>query len=280
MSIGYESMISPLQTLMLYNAIANGGKMMKPYMVKEIRHEGKLIKKIEPSVVNEKICSDQTLATIKSMMEGVITRGTATNLKSANYTIAGKTGTAQVVKGKKYEKGSYKASFAGFFPANNPKYTIVVVINEPRKGEFYGGRVAGPVFKDIADKVYSSSIKLQPTQAGSSGPQVPDNFKGEISAVKTVLNKLNISSVNDSGSLGKWVAGSKRTHSVSLQSLKVTDGVVPDLRGMGLRDALQLLQNQGMIVTSEGYGRIVMQSIEPGTKILNGLKIHLQLKPF
>ena len=280
MSIGYESMISPLQTLMLYNAIANGGKMMKPYMVKEIRHEGKLIKKIEPSVVNEKICSDQTLATIKSMMEGVITRGTATNLKSANYTIAGKTGTAQVVKGKKYEKGSYKASFAGFFPANNPKYTIVVVINEPRKGEFYGGRVAGPVFKDIADKVYSSSIKLQPTQAGSSGPQVPDNFKGEISAVKTVLNKLNISSVNDSGNLGKWVAGSKRTHSVSLQPLKVTDGVVPDLRGMGLRDALQLLQNQGVIVTSEGYGRIVMQSIEPGTKILNGLKIHLQLKPF
>jgi cell division protein FtsI (penicillin-binding protein 3) len=154
------------------------------------------------------------------------------------------------------------------------------VINEPRKGEFYGGRVAGPVFKDIADKVYSSSIKLQPTQAGSSGPQVPDNFKGEISAVKTVLNKLNISSVQDSGSLGKWVAGSKRTHSVSLQPLKVTDGVVPDLRGMGLRDALQLLQNQGVIVTSEGYGRIVMQSIEPGTKILNGLKIHLQLKPF
>jgi cell division protein FtsI (penicillin-binding protein 3) len=280
MSIGYETMISPLQTLMIYNAIANGGKMMKPYMVKEIRHEGKLIKKIEPNVVNEKICSEQTIATLKSMLEGVVTRGTATNLKSANYSIAGKTGTALIAKGKKYEKGSYKASFAGYFPANNPKYTIVVVINEPRKGEIYGGRVAGPVFKDIADKVYSSSIKLQPTQAGTSGPQVPDYFKGEVTAVRLVLNKLNISSTADSGKLGEWVVGSKRTHSVSLQPMKVTPGTVPDLKGMGLRDAMRLLENQGIEVTSDGYGRIVGQNLPPGTKILNGMKIHLQLQPY
>lgn len=280
MSIGYETKISPLQMLMLYNAVANGGRMMKPFMVKEIRHEGRLVQKIDPLVLNEKICSDETLATLKKMMEGVVDHGTATNLKNPNYTVAGKTGTAKIAKGRKYEEGSYKASFAGYFPAENPQYTIIVVINEPRKGIYYGALVAGPVFKDIADKIYSTSLRLQPTLAKSSEPQIPLTLKGDLSKTKTVLNALSISSVTDSTNKGNWITAEKKGFSLQLNPAPVPGGTIPDLRGMGIRDALHLLENQGVIVTYEGLGRIVSQSIPAGTKISEGLKLHLILEPF
>lgn len=280
MSIGYETKISPLQMLMLYNAVANGGRMMKPFMVKEIRHEGRLVQKIDPLVLNEKICSDETLVTLKQMLEGVVDHGTATNLKNPNYTVAGKTGTAKIAKGRKYEEGSYKASFAGYFPAENPQYTIIVVINEPRKGIYYGALVAGPVFKDIADKIYSTSLRLQPILAKSSEPQIPLTLKGNLSKTKTVLNALSISSVADSTNKGNWITAEKKGFSLQLKPAPVPGGVIPDLRGMGIRDVLHLLENQGVIVTYEGLGRIVSQSIPAGTNISEGLKLHLILEPF
>ncbi|MFN4914769.1 MAG: penicillin-binding protein [Sphingomonadales bacterium] len=280
MSIGYETKISPLQMLMLYNAVANNGKMMRPYMVSEIRHEGKLIKNISPEVVNEKICSDKTLSALKSMMEGVVDHGTATNLRNENYQVAGKTGTAKIAKGKAYAEGSYKASFAGYFPAQNPQYSIIVVINEPKKGTIYGALVAGPVFKDIADKIYSSSLKIQPVAGKTGDPQIPEILKGSTAKTKQVLNLLNISSMLDSGTQSEWVSGSKKGFAVLLKPAQVKQGLLPEFKGMGLRDAIVWLEQHKISVSSEGYGRIVSQSIPAGTALSKVTQIHLTLQPF
>lgn len=279
MSIGYETKISPLQMLMLYNAVANNGKMMRPYMVSEVRHEGKLLKNIGPEVVNEKICSDKTLATLKSMMEGVVDHGTATNLKNDNYKVAGKTGTAKIAKGKAYEEGSYKSSFAGYFPAQNPQYSIIVVINEP-KVNYYGAKVAGPVFKEIADKIYSSSLKIQPVAATGGDPQMPSILKGNSVKIRQVLNTLNISSSLDSGKQSEWVTGEKKGFSVLLKSSSVREGQLPEFKGVGLRDAIVWLEQHKISVSSEGYGRIVSQNVPPGTALSKVTQIHLKLEPF
>ena len=280
MSIGYETKISPLQMLMLYNAVANNGKMMRPYMVSEIRHEGKLIRNIAPEILNEKICSEKTLSSLKSMMEGVVDHGTATNLKNENYQVAGKTGTAKIAKGKAYEEGSYKASFAGYFPAQNPQYSIIVVINEPKKGTIYGALVAGPVFKDIADKIYSSSLKIQPVAGKTGDPQIPEILKGNTAKTKQVLNLLNISSMLDSGAQSEWVSGSRKGFAVVLKPAQVKQGLLPEFKGMGLRDAIVWLEQQKITVSSEGYGRIVSQSIPAGTALSKVTQLHLKLEPF
>ncbi|MEY4002529.1 MAG: hypothetical protein RIT07_571 [Bacteroidota bacterium] len=280
MSIGYETQISPLQMLMLYNAVANNGKMMRPYMVSEIRHEGKTMRTITPVVLNEQICSATTLAALKSMMEGVVNHGTATNLKNDNYQVAGKTGTAKIAKGKSYADGSYKASFAGYFPASNPQYSIIVVINEPKKGIIYGSLVAGPVFKDIADKIYSSSLKIQPVAGKTGEPQIPEILKGNTAKTRLVLNALNISSQLDSGKTSDWVTGEKKGFAVLLKPAKTKQGLLPDFKGLGLRDAIVWLEQNKIMVSSEGYGRIISQSIPAGTAIANVTQIHLMLEPF
>jgi cell division protein FtsI (penicillin-binding protein 3) len=280
MSIGYETQISPLQMLMLYNAVANNGKMMRPYMVSEIKHEGKSIRTITPVVLNEQICSATTLAALKSMMEGVVNHGTATNLKNDNYQVAGKTGTAKIAKGKAYADGSYKASFAGYFPASNPQYSIIVVINEPKKGIIYGSLVAGPVFKDIADKIYSSSLKIQPVAGKTGEPQIPEILKGNTAKTRLVLNALNISSQLDSGKNGDWVSGEKKGFAVLLRPAKTKQGLLPDFKGLGLRDAIVWLEQNKIMVSSEGYGRIISQSIPAGTTISKVTQIHLILEPF
>jgi cell division protein FtsI (penicillin-binding protein 3) len=279
MSIGYETQISPLQMLMLYNAVANNGKMMRPYMVSEIRHEGKTMRTITPVVLNEQICSATTLAALKSMMEGVVNHGTATNLKNDNYQVAGKTGTAKIAKGKSYADGSYKASFAGYFPASNPQYSIIVVINEP-KVDYYGSLVAGPVFKDIADKIYSSSLKIQPVAGKTGEPQIPEILKGNTAKTRLVLNALNISSQLDSGKTSDWVTGEKKGFAVLLKPAKTKQGLLPDFKGLGLRDAIVWLEQNKIMVSSEGYGRIISQSIPAGTAIAKVTQIHLMLEPF
>ncbi|MBL7811487.1 MAG: transpeptidase family protein [Bacteroidetes bacterium] len=282
MSIGYETKVSPMQILMMYNAVANNGRMMKPYMVKEIRKEGLTISKIEPRVLDEKIAGEETIAALRKMMEGVVDHGTAKNLKSEDFLIAGKTGTAKISKGKKYEEGSYKASFVGYFPADKPQYTVIVVINEPRKGAYYGGLVAGPVFRDIAEKLYATSTAILPTLGTNPLPNAPYVLKGNLGMTKVVLNSLGISSQADSGQTGVtgWIEARKKEYSVALSPLSVSPKQVPDVRGMGLRDAIQLLENRRVAVTYDGYGRITQQSLPPGTALQDGLKIHLTLEPF
>jgi cell division protein FtsI (penicillin-binding protein 3) len=157
MAFGYEVLVSPMQTLMLYNAIANNGKMMKPYLVNAIQRNGINIKENQPIVLEEQICSEATLKQLKESLEGVVLVGTGKGLQNPYYAIAGKTGTALVANGKHgYADHIYQSSFAGYFPANDPKYSCIVVIkNKPYAKKFYGAAVAGPVFKEISDKLYA-----------------------------------------------------------------------------------------------------------------------------
>lgn len=282
MSIGYNVNFSPMQMLMIYNAVANGGVMMKPYMVKEIKQEGRNIKNIEPIILNKKICSKETADALRKMMEGVVDHGTATNLKNLDFKVAGKTGTAQIAKGKGgYDKENYKSSFCGYFPADNPQYTVMVVINQPKKGNYYGAKVAGPVFKEIADKVYSMKFKFQAALLNNTKKQIPDILKGDGNKTITVLNALNISSRSDtSGNKSQWISPSKKEQSVTLNAIKTEDRKIPDVKGMGIRDAILLLERRGVKVKFKGYGRVVSQSLNPGVTIGSGMDIILILEPF
>ena len=160
MSHGYEVLLTPLQILTFYNAVANDGRMMRPIFVSAVKRNGRVIKSYEPEIIINSIASRSTIRKAKNMMEGVVERGTATNLKNPNYRIAGKTGTAQIARNKYgYRTGSsmsYSASFVGYFPAENPLYSCIVVVNSPSNGVYFGNVVAGTVFKEIADKVYAT----------------------------------------------------------------------------------------------------------------------------
>ena len=289
LSIGYSSNLSPLQVLMLYNTIANKGKMMQPYMVKEIRLEGQSLSKIEPIVLKEKAFSAATAAAVTTMLVQVVDHGTAKEIKSENYKIAGKTGTSWLNKGiggyNEENNKQFQASFAGFFPANNPEYTIVVVVNNPKSGKYSGAQIAAPIFKNISDRIYSIHIKVQPALHVASLPQVPGILKGDLQKTKLVLHELGISSKllpSDSGVITKvgYIESTKEAHSLNLKPVMVTPGFVPDLRGMGLRDALKILSELGLKVNYVGYGRITEQSPSPNTKIgENTNLVSLTLKP-
>ncbi len=287
MSIGYELTITPLQTLTFYSAVANNGKMMRPMFVKEIRKRGKTIKTFEPEIINSSICSQPTIDKAKRMMEGVVTNGTARSLKMADYKVAGKTGTAQIAKGGGYKTGgvSYLASFVGYFPADNPKYSCIVVVSAPSGDSYYGGAVAGPVFKDVADKVYSTSLEIhkeinavQPEYA-LKAPTVKNGSQEEI---QNVLNTLKIKN-SSNNSKAEWVSSSMTDSStIKMVTNKVEEelkkGIVPDLEGMTARDVLFLLENNNyMRVKLNGSGAVAKQSLDAGTVFTKGAQIELTL---
>lgn len=281
-SYGYESRITPLQILTFYSAVANDGKMMRPMFVKEVRKRGKTVKTFDPEVINESICSKATVKKAKEMMEGVVLNGTAKSLKASNYQIAGKTGTAQMglVKGKM----TYQASFVGYFPADNPKYSCIVVISAPSGDAYYGGAVAGPVFKDVADKVYSTSLEIhkeinavEPVFA-LKAPNVKQGSQDEISIVLKTL-KVKMNSTNEKT---EWVSPSfNDSTSIVLQGKNTEEvlkkGIVPNLLGMTAQDALYLLENNGLRVKIIGSGAVATQSIEAGKSFTKGTQIVLQL---
>ncbi len=281
-SYGYESRITPLQILNFYSAIANDGKMMRPMFIKEIRKRGKIVKTFEPEIINPSICSKATVAKAKEMMEGVVTEGTATNLRASDYKIAGKTGTAQIgmVKGKM----TYQASFVGYFPADNPKYSCIVVISAPSGDAYYGGAVAGPVFKDVADKVYSTSLEIH-KEINPIQPQiafkVPETKQGSQEELSTVLAGLKIP-VKTANSRSEWVSSvTSDSLSVSLiasnTETTLKKWIVPNLMGMTARDVLYLLERNGMRVKLIGSGAVAKQSLPAGTAYKRGTEITLQL---
>lgn len=280
-SYGYETRITPLQILNFYAAVANDGKMMRPMFVKEIRKRGKAIKVFEPEVINPAICSKETVAKARTMMEGVVLNGTAKSLAAADYQIAGKTGTAQM--GMVNGKMTYQASFVGYFPADNPKYACIVVVSAPSGDSYYGGAVAGPVFKDVADKVYSTSLEIhkeinhvQP-QFALAAPKVKCGYQPDIENVLTTLKVKN----NSSDETADWVSSSNDSLSVSLSTRDheeiLKKGIVPNLIGMTARDVMYLLENNGMRVKLIGSGAVASQSLTAGTPFIKGSQIVLQL---
>jgi cell division protein FtsI (penicillin-binding protein 3) len=279
-SIGYEVRSTPLQTLTLYNAVANNGKMVKPQFVKEIKNGLITVKKFEPIVLNEKICSDKTLAQVRHMMELVVEKGTGKELKSASFKIAGKTGTAQILEPNgHYSKEKYLASFAGYFPANQPKYSCIVVIRETKSGQIYGAEISAPVFKEIADKIYSRKLELHhylnsPFQHMATAPEMKNT---RYTDAQMLLKEMKLKSINEDNG-AEWVRTGKDKRKITMKPLVTHADVVPDVIGMGLKDAMSLLEEKGLRVIVHGAGTVTRQSLPAGNRAYKGQKIIIELR--
>lgn len=274
MAIGYEIEITPMQTLALYNAVANGGRLMKPQFVKEVRRGGKLIESFEPVVLKKQIASEQNIALVKQALEGVVERGTAKNIRARGFKIAGKTGTAKKIDENGRYGNKYQASFCGYFPAENPKYSCVVVIQGPTKN-IYGAVVSGTVFKEIADKVYASGLDNLNSVADES-TKMPYSKNGLRGDLQMVMERLGVQ-VNDKSGDYEWVKTITGDESVDFYSKKNSNNTMPDLKGMGLGDALYLLESKGLSVEVKGSGVVKTQSIDVGKEIINGQLVTLEL---
>ncbi len=285
MAHGYEELVTPLHMLMLYNAVANNGKMMKPYLVNSIKEYGIDFKTIEPQVLVEKICSDETLAQVKECLGAVVDSLHGTGHKvlfDSAYAIAGKTGTAvTALDNKGYNKGNkiYQASFIGFFPANQPKYTMAVVIQNSNESKLiYGADVSGRVFKEISDKIYGRFLSNKKYEATRTTDTLQYNYYGIKNELNSIFGTLQIP-FNDVAMGGYWRTMSLQNNAASLQSPEGFSGNMetPNLAGMGLKDAVYLAENKGMKVIATGRGRVINQSLQPGTIFKKGQTITLFL---
>jgi cell division protein FtsI (penicillin-binding protein 3) len=279
-SFGYAIQITPLHTLMLYNAIANNGRMMKPYLVSSIRSNGVVIKDVEPTVLDERLVKPEVIAAARASMEAVTTEGTAKKVfADTPFPVAGKTGTAHVAGGNiKYSHGIYQASFAGYFPANNPEYSCIVLIRtRPHAAMHYGGQLAAPVFKEVATKVYAMFVQ------GKKNMEIPVTadslsyrFAGYTSDIRIVYGQMNIKTV-DSSKANSWSVVHNLNHRAVMKGLPEAKRSVPDVRHMTLKDALYELENLNIRVLVKGRGRVVAQDILPGTIVKNNQTINLLL---
>ncbi len=275
---GYESKLTPLQMLTFYNSVANNGKMIAPIFVSEIRELGNTVERFQARVINPKVCSDETLAKVRGMLEGVVQEGTGKLvIKNNLYSVAGKTGTAQIANGKLGygAKTSHQASFCGYFPADKPKYSMIVVIQNPTIGSHLAAWVAGPVFRAIADRVYSSDLEMNQSVplrfVGNT--QLPKAKTGNRKAVQAVYNKLNIKPLYASNNTGV-----DTSNGLAFEENKISKNAVPEVTGMGLSDALYVLGNAGYRVAVRGAGTVVKQSVTGGSIIPKGSKIIIELQ--
>ncbi len=277
MSIGYEVALTPIQILAFYNAIANDGVLVKPRFVKEVRKAGLPVESFETQVIKKRIASKEAIAMAKTMLEAVVDHGTGTALKNPIYKVAGKTGTAQVAqKSGGYNKSNYKGSFVGYFPADNPKYSIIVVINNPRQKGYYGGAIAAPVFREIADRIYATD------------PDVGMNWTDTTHSVRS--NPLKAGYAQDIRQLSQWLGYAMPMPDASEWLNQVSDSTglyyaaistdmetIPNVLGMGARDAVFLLEKLGVRVQLSGVGPVKQQSLPPGSRIIPGTPVLLSL---
>lgn len=289
MAIGYATLLTPLHTLTFYNAIANDGKMMKPYFIENYQENGEIIKNFGPQEMSGSICSKETAREARRALRHVVEVGTGKFMNNSKYKIAGKTGTSRIAFGGKigYEKNGfrrYQASFAGFYPADNPKYSAIVVLySGETRGNFYGGSWAGPVFKQIADHIYSTSSDWQPVLKGErkTGDK-PDIATGRLDAQGKVLAELGIEfskgDITERNSSG-WAKFTEDTlGNLTAMNYSTDNDSLANVVNMGLKDAVYLLENNGYKVAFEGYGKVVGQKPEAGTKLPAGATVTLILK--
>ena len=277
-SHGYEIQVSPMQMLSYYNAVANNGKLMKPMFVEAIRSNGELVKKFKPEVLKSSICSKETLGKVQALLEGVVENGTARNLRSKQYKFAGKTGTAKALDIKSgYSHNKYRASFAGYFPVDHPKYSCIVVISEP-KGSFYGGSVAGPVFREIADCVFTSDFTLNLTenQNNQDNHQVPNMFNGLVNETMLVCDELDIK-YKAADKSADWFYTYIDNETINMKPRMLVENQMPNVLGMGAADAIFLIEKAGLKVKLKGVGKVRKQSPEPGSLCRNGQLIYIDL---
>ncbi len=245
MAFGYNVAITPLQTLTLYNAVANNGEMVKPQFVSEIKEWNKTIKKYDKQIINPKICSDATIKKLKALLLNVVKRGTGEKLYSKDFSMAGKTGTAQANYGiNSGNDKHYISSFVGFFPAEHPKYSCIVVVHKPNTtmNNYYGADVAGPVFKRIAQKIFTDAP-----------------------------------STNEIRNLDKKIAKQETKYQEYFKKAQNVKNTIPNLKGMPGMDAVALLENLGIKVKLKGIGKVKNQSIQAGQPIIKNTIITLEL---
>jgi cell division protein FtsI (penicillin-binding protein 3) len=271
MSIGYETSMTPLQILTFYNSIANGGKRMKPYLVSEIKHQGEVKIKYPPTVEKRKIASTATIQQAQQLLELVMVKGTGTSLKIKNIKTAGKTGTTVLNYGKgELERKKYQSSFVGYFPAESPKYSVIVVVNNPTQNGYYGASVAGEVFKEIVEKMMLIKEELHPIFAKGNREEsgeslLPVRLAGYSKDFQRIAKSLHISMDKEAHNLDWAKVEIQEGRKALFAGKNIQHGLVPDVRGMGLRDAIYLLENNGLSVSHTGVGRVVNQSLPPGT---------------
>ncbi len=286
MSIGYETQIPPISTLTFYNAIANNGRMMRPRFVTKVVKNGETLMEFPPEVVKESICKPKTLKEMQTILEHVVSQGLGRKAGSPSFKVAGKTGTAQVSKGARgYKSGvtNYLLSFAGYFPADNPLYSCIVCIQKSGLPAS-GGGMSGAVFHHIAEGVMARHLKLDVADArDETSILVPDVKNGNILAADFVLGKLGIKTDAPwSGSYATgnpiWGKAAKEHSEVDLQRTQLYSNIMPDLTGMGARDAVYLLESRGVKAVLHGRGRVVSQSYAAGNVIVAGRRCDLTLK--
>ncbi len=287
MSIGYVTKMPPIYTLTYYNGIANNGQVVKPYLVKALTRNGEIVKEFAPTVINPKMCSDETLAKIHNMLDSVVrsVRGTGKPVNSKFVPVAGKTGTAQISKGSKgYKEGgtSYQVSFCGFFPSDNPKYSCIVVIRQPGVGIASGGQMAGKVFREIAESVCSRENRLNPAAITDSTviekQKIPLFKSGNAKFTDKLLKEYKIASDFPSIGQSEWIKPAIKDSFISFKQNEVRKKLVPDVIDMGARDAVYLLEEVGLKVLLTGRGKVVSQSLKPGTIYNKGQSVTLILE--
>jgi cell division protein FtsI (penicillin-binding protein 3) len=289
MAIGYELKLAPLQTLAFYNAVANGGVKVAPMIVREIKQADQVVEHFDTQVLNPKICSDATLRKLHGMLEGVVLEGTARKIQPKDYTIAGKTGTAWKFKNGRYTK-TYSTSFCGFFPADKPKYSCIVVIDSPSKGGWSGAEVAAPVFREVADKCMArdqASQRPMLARVPARRTPVPLVRAGLQQEIALVCDKIGLPGQTRATGGEEWVRATAavdtafvaRTVSLRPDASVAHPGRMPDVRGLTLRDALFLLENRGLKVQTSGMGRVREQSVAPGDFAKRGAVVGLILTP-
>ena len=279
MSIGYELTITPMQTLTLYNSIANNGVMVKPYFVTDIMEGGISRKHFDPQVINDQVVSNATLLMAQSLLEGVVERGTAKRtFKNSPYKVAGKTGTAQIAVNGKYNKKNYNGTFVGYFPADDPVYSCIVVVNNPSAGKYYGGSVAAPVFKEIADNIYATSISLQLAHGSEKDTSWTAAIKRPIyfSDAASIYSTLHIPYTESQGA-EKWIVALPHNSPTEFEAVRFAENLVPNVRGMKAKDAVFLLENMGLSVSISGRGIVRSQTISSGKRITPQMRIKLEL---
>jgi cell division protein FtsI (penicillin-binding protein 3) len=279
MSVGYETSITPLQTLAFYNAVANNGKMIQPIIVNQIKEGNRSVEKFEAKTLERRIASEATIDKLKIMLEGVVERGTAKNIKNEYYKIAGKTGTAQKLINGRYYKQRYYASFAGYFPADAPIYSAIVVIDDPEGWNRFGGDVSAPVFKEIADMIFALDLGLHDTFSKeflAEEGTFPVIRAGKYDELNELLNEFGISNHLDTENV-EWVRAGVVNNAIAWRANHLEGNVVPNVQGMTLKDALYLLENKGLNVSVTGTGRVLRQSVSPGKRISSGTNISIVL---
>jgi cell division protein FtsI (penicillin-binding protein 3) len=286
MSFGYAIQVSPLHTLTLYNAIANDGKMMKPYLVNKVERDGLPYREFQPTVLSENICNATTVKAAKESMEAVITEGTGRPaFKDMPFAVAGKTGTAHVADGNiKYGDMVYQASFVGYFPANDPQYSCIVVVRtRPHAALHYGGQLAAPVFREIAIKLYAMYVEKKNSPVFEiKKDSAAYYYAGNTKDVKNIFKTLHVD-YSDSVKQANWSSVYANNFSENpagqpvLKEKSINTTLMPDVRGMGLKDAIYLLENMGLKVQAKGKGKVMMQSVQAGTALTKGMMIFVGL---